>query len=188
MLAWESIVRYSRRNLPGSPATAAGRHRFRRAKRCQSSPCSGKLPRMGIDRLPLSVLRTRYVPGGWDVLAFILVFAFLPRTGGPRTHRLADAHRGNTDLARPFLARWLCRAHRAARADRDARFAVHFHVRNTRRQEPPRGIDPGATAGFPAAHARPCGERGDGRQLPDLHQSSVEHAWPPSPRICCFPS
>ncbi len=31
---------------------------------------------MRIDRLPISVLRNRYVPGGWDVLAFILVFAF----------------------------------------------------------------------------------------------------------------
>jgi NitT/TauT family transport system permease protein len=31
---------------------------------------------MRLDRLPISVLRTRYVPGGWDVLAFILVFAF----------------------------------------------------------------------------------------------------------------
>jgi NitT/TauT family transport system permease protein len=31
---------------------------------------------MRIERLPISVLRTRYVPGGWDVLAFILVFAF----------------------------------------------------------------------------------------------------------------
>ena len=31
---------------------------------------------MRIDRLPISVLRTRYVPGGWDVLAFVLVFAF----------------------------------------------------------------------------------------------------------------
>jgi NitT/TauT family transport system permease protein len=28
-----------------------------------------------IDRLPISVLRTRYVPGGWDLLAFVLVFA-----------------------------------------------------------------------------------------------------------------
>ncbi len=32
---------------------------------------------MRIDRLPISVLRTRYVPGGWDVLAFVLVVAFL---------------------------------------------------------------------------------------------------------------
>jgi NitT/TauT family transport system permease protein len=31
---------------------------------------------MRFDRLPIAVLRTRYVPGGWDVLAFILVFAF----------------------------------------------------------------------------------------------------------------
>ena len=31
---------------------------------------------MRLDRLPISVLRNRYVPGGWDVLAFILVFAF----------------------------------------------------------------------------------------------------------------
>jgi NitT/TauT family transport system permease protein len=31
---------------------------------------------MRLDRLPISVLRTRYVPGGWDLLAFVLVFAF----------------------------------------------------------------------------------------------------------------
>jgi NitT/TauT family transport system permease protein len=31
---------------------------------------------MLVDRLPISVLRHRYVPGRWDVLAFILVFAF----------------------------------------------------------------------------------------------------------------
>jgi NitT/TauT family transport system permease protein len=31
---------------------------------------------MLVERLPISVLRTRYVPGAWDVLAFILVFAF----------------------------------------------------------------------------------------------------------------
>jgi len=31
---------------------------------------------MLLDRLPISVLRTRYVPGGWDVLAFLLVFVF----------------------------------------------------------------------------------------------------------------
>ncbi len=31
---------------------------------------------MRLERLPIAVLRTRYVPGGWDVLAFLLVFAF----------------------------------------------------------------------------------------------------------------
>jgi NitT/TauT family transport system permease protein len=31
---------------------------------------------MRFDRLPIAVLRTRYVPGGWDVLAFALVFLF----------------------------------------------------------------------------------------------------------------
>src|SRR5215469_3180050 len=31
---------------------------------------------MRLDRLPISVLRTRYIPGGWDGLAFLLVFAF----------------------------------------------------------------------------------------------------------------
>ena len=30
---------------------------------------------MRLDRLPISVLRTRYVPGGWDLLAFVLVAA-----------------------------------------------------------------------------------------------------------------
>src|SRR5215467_14579457 len=29
---------------------------------------------MLLDRLPISVLRTRYAPGGWDLLAFVLVF------------------------------------------------------------------------------------------------------------------
>src|SRR5690242_10783661 len=32
---------------------------------------------MRLDRLPISVLRTRYVPGGWDLLAFVLVFCLL---------------------------------------------------------------------------------------------------------------
>ncbi len=31
---------------------------------------------MRLERLPIAVLRTRYVPGGWDVLAFALVFVF----------------------------------------------------------------------------------------------------------------
>jgi NitT/TauT family transport system permease protein len=31
---------------------------------------------MRLDRLPISVLKTRFIPGGWDVLAFVLVFAF----------------------------------------------------------------------------------------------------------------
>jgi NitT/TauT family transport system permease protein len=38
--------------------------------------------------LPISVLRTRYVPGRWDVIAFILVFAFFAYLG--------DAARGLT--------------------------------------------------------------------------------------------
>jgi len=46
------------------------------AVRCQSSTPSGKLPRMRLERLPISVLTTRYVPGGWDLLAFVLVFVF----------------------------------------------------------------------------------------------------------------
>jgi NitT/TauT family transport system permease protein len=32
---------------------------------------------MRLDRLPIPFLRTRFIPGVWDVLAFILVFAFL---------------------------------------------------------------------------------------------------------------
>jgi NitT/TauT family transport system permease protein len=36
----------------------------------------GQTPPMRIERLPISVLRTRFVPGGWDLLAFVLVFAF----------------------------------------------------------------------------------------------------------------
>jgi NitT/TauT family transport system permease protein len=31
---------------------------------------------MRLDRLPISVLKTRFIPGGWDVLAFMLVFVF----------------------------------------------------------------------------------------------------------------
>jgi NitT/TauT family transport system permease protein len=31
---------------------------------------------MRLDRLPISVIRDRYVPGGWDLLAFALVFTF----------------------------------------------------------------------------------------------------------------
>ncbi|MBS0581200.1 MAG: ABC transporter permease subunit [Proteobacteria bacterium] len=31
---------------------------------------------MRLDRLPISVIRDRYVPGGWDLLAFVLVFTF----------------------------------------------------------------------------------------------------------------
>jgi NitT/TauT family transport system permease protein len=34
-----------------------------------------------LDRLPISVLRTRYVPSGWDLIAFFLVFAFLVYAG-----------------------------------------------------------------------------------------------------------
>jgi len=32
---------------------------------------------MRLDRLPIPVLKTRFIRGGWDVLAFVLVFAFL---------------------------------------------------------------------------------------------------------------
>jgi NitT/TauT family transport system permease protein len=31
---------------------------------------------MRLDRLPISVLKTRFIPGGWDVVAFMLVFVF----------------------------------------------------------------------------------------------------------------
>ena len=31
---------------------------------------------MRLDRLPIPVLKNRFIPGGWDVLAFVLVFAF----------------------------------------------------------------------------------------------------------------
>src|SRR5256884_3634181 len=56
---------------------AAGARERERCRRCQSQPCSGKLRRMRLDRIPISVLKTRFVPGGWDLLAFVLVFAFL---------------------------------------------------------------------------------------------------------------
>ncbi len=36
---------------------------------------------MRIERLPISVLRTRYLPGGWDVVAFVLVVGFLVYLG-----------------------------------------------------------------------------------------------------------
>ena len=45
---------------------------------------------MRLDRLPISVLRTRYVPGGWDLLAFVLVFAFLIYAG-QAAHGLAGS-------------------------------------------------------------------------------------------------
>ena len=37
---------------------------------------------MRLDRLPTLVLRNRFVPGGWDVLAFVLVFGFLIYVAG----------------------------------------------------------------------------------------------------------
>jgi NitT/TauT family transport system permease protein len=37
---------------------------------------------MRLDRLPISVLKTRFVPGGWDVLAFVLIFALLIYVAG----------------------------------------------------------------------------------------------------------
>jgi len=37
---------------------------------------------MRLDRLPISVLKTRFVPGGWDVLAFVLIFAVLIYVAG----------------------------------------------------------------------------------------------------------
>ena len=37
---------------------------------------------MRLDRLPTLVLKNRFVPGGWDVLAFVLVFAFLIYVAG----------------------------------------------------------------------------------------------------------
>jgi len=36
---------------------------------------------MRLARIPISVLRTRYVPGGWDLLAFVLVFALFIYAG-----------------------------------------------------------------------------------------------------------
>ncbi len=40
----------------------------------------GTLDRMRLE-LPISVLKTRYVPGRWDVIAFVLVFAFFAYLG-----------------------------------------------------------------------------------------------------------
>src|SRR5579883_882352 len=40
----------------------------------------GTLDRMRFE-LPISVLKTRYVPGRWDVIAFILIFAFFAYLG-----------------------------------------------------------------------------------------------------------
>jgi NitT/TauT family transport system permease protein len=37
---------------------------------------------MRLDRLPISVLKTRFTPGGWDVLAFVLIVAFLIYVAG----------------------------------------------------------------------------------------------------------
>src|SRR5579872_6816115 len=64
-----------------APAAAAGPERTCGTKRsvivdgCQSPSRSGTLRRMLLDRLPISILRTRFVPSRWDVLAFLLVLA-----------------------------------------------------------------------------------------------------------------
>ena len=102
------------------------------------------------------------VPGGWDLLAFVLVFAFFIYAA-QAAHGLIGSLaglRGDADLARALGAHRLCRAHRAAHADRDARLAaVHLHLRDARRQEPPRGSDPGAAARLPAVGADPRASR-----------------------------
>jgi NitT/TauT family transport system permease protein len=49
---------------------------MRLAKAVPNVASFGQTRRMLLSRLPISVLRTRYVPGGWDVLAFLLVFVF----------------------------------------------------------------------------------------------------------------
>ncbi len=48
---------------------------------------------MRLDRLPISVLKNRFVPGGWDVLAFVLVFALLIYVAGA-AHGLAGSLSG----------------------------------------------------------------------------------------------
>jgi len=45
------------------------------------TPIGQTAPMRLVDRLPISVLRTRYVPGGWDLLAFVLVFTFFVYLG-----------------------------------------------------------------------------------------------------------
>jgi NitT/TauT family transport system permease protein len=47
----------------------------------RADPRPGTLDRMRLE-LPISVLKTRYVPGRWDVIAFVLVFAFFAYLGG----------------------------------------------------------------------------------------------------------
>jgi hypothetical protein len=44
---------------------------------------------MLLGRLPASVLQGRYVPGGWDLLAFVLVFAFFISSATPRALHFA---------------------------------------------------------------------------------------------------
>ncbi len=58
---------------------------------------SGKLARMSTERLPISVLKRRFVPGQWDLVAFVLVFgllAYLAHTAytltGPLAHLTAE--------------------------------------------------------------------------------------------------
>jgi NitT/TauT family transport system permease protein len=48
---------------------------------------------MRLDRIPISVLKNRFVPGGWDVLAFVLVFALLIYVAGA-AHGLAGSLSG----------------------------------------------------------------------------------------------
>ena len=84
---------------------------------------------MRLDRLPISVLRTRYVPGGWDVLAFVLVFAFFIYAA-QAAHGLAGSlarSAVDADHARPPGTLRLRGAHGAAHADRDGG-VPHFHL------------------------------------------------------------
>ena len=84
---------------------------------------------MRLDRLPISVLRTRYVPGGWDVLAFVLVFAFFIYAA-QAAHGLAGSLARLQSTPISLDPRALIRlrgAHGAAHADRDGG-VPHFHL------------------------------------------------------------
>src|SRR6266404_1536295 len=67
---------------------------------------------MRIDRLPISVLRTRYVPGGWDLLAFVLVaafFVYVAQAAHGLTGSLARLQATPISLAPPALVGYAAR-------------------------------------------------------------------------------
>src|SRR5882724_8860860 len=115
---------------------------------------------MRIERLPISVLRTRYVPGGWDLLAFVLVFAFfvyVAQAAHGLVGSLARLQATPISLAPTAPAKSVSPA--VARANRPVRAPPARHTR--RRQTPARrraGPSRRARSGFgePRSAAARC--------------------------------